>query len=530
MKHIFHGSSISNLKTIKANISYSYPDLKQIVFGTYNKIFASIFGYPWRDDLFSVTTRDAIKKPINFPIEITIRKPISKDLLSKPFSIYQLSSKDFIQLKNHPCEYYHKGDVKVLLEESYPDYLEYIIKQPLITIKNINNIRGHKTMTISIPSLNIQQPNIVLSQEEYQQFISEQEDTPLNIQPSTPEDDDNKKELEPYIPNINEQSELLNELDQLSDHDTNILIFQTLSEIDHQKRHLHYIISCLKRNDTQIAEEGFFEHPFVSLRNLAGSLISKFKVLFVLSLRDLKRSELRALKDSNSGSYAEILKKELYDLQNISLPYPTGMEKITYFEALNRIQIFYNSIHMKDLSININKNITDLIKFINTSDLTKLSQDSTVKTKFNDLTTLKKLIDISLMKRVFLPLLDINKDVISTAKQIETKNEKLFVSLFKSANEFRDVLKTALKLEDRLKEVSSIYSNLQNIQSSIDKFVTSLEEKSNVIHKEYIVVLASYIEQIGEIFDMFSQGVYQHTRVDHNLVEVLKVLFHHFKY
>jgi molecular chaperone GrpE (heat shock protein) len=347
------------------------------------------------------------------------------------------------------------------------------------------------------------------------------------VQPSTPEDDDTKKELEPYTPNANEQTELLNELESLTDEDINILRLNTLTELDYTKRHLHYIVTSLQKNE-HIAIEGFWEHPFITLRNIAGSLLNKFKVLLTLSLRDLKRSELRALKDSKSSSYSEVMKKELYQLQNISLPYPSGMEKITYFDALNRIQLFYDAVHMKEFSLRLKKSITDLIDFVSHSDLSQLDKTSSVKDKFTQLTDLKQL-NLDVVKKVFIPILDINKDVVSTAKQIETKNEKLFPLLFKSVNEFREVYKHALKLEDRLKEVSSIYSNLQSIQSSVDKFVTALEKKSQTIHKNYVVIFAQYIEGIGQLFDMFGQAVHQHTRVDHNLVEVLKVMYSTFK-
>jgi hypothetical protein len=369
----------------------------------------------------------------------------------------------------------------------------------------------------------------------FKQVIDQPDDiskSVLPIEPSMPEQDETKKELEPYTADSEEQLLLLQELSKLADDDLSKIRLSIQNKLFYQIKELNNFYLLNKYPDTNdptlyIQNENLFEHPLVFLHNLVGSIFSKIKVLLTLSLKDLKRSELRAWKNSNEGSFREILKKTLYELQNIKLSYPYGMEKINYQQALNRIDAVYTLLQMKHLSKTISTDINELIQIMS-SPVSELQKNSAKEQKFNKI-TLSSPINMKSLKAVFIFVLDINKDPISAEKQLETSNEKRFQELFTSAQEFQNVYKQSLSMESYLQEVSGIYSTLQKIQEKVDVFITKIEQKQIELKKEYIGNIAKYLEDVASIFDIYSSTVYQNTRVEHNLVECMKKLKKHFR-
>lgn len=89
MKYVYHGSSISDLKIIRANES---THMNKWVYATYSKAISTIFLSPFGNDLYYSLSGDGI----NYPVELVERKAnMFKEIFNCSGYIYKLNSSNF---------------------------------------------------------------------------------------------------------------------------------------------------------------------------------------------------------------------------------------------------------------------------------------------------------------------------------------------------------------------------------------------------------------------------------------------------
>lgn len=153
----YHATPTGGITEMRASIAPSYKKRGPLVFASYFKHFAMIFGFKWNDEIIH-NSWTILEDGITPHCTIEIRKELKESILKSPFSLYTMSDKNFQHLlwsdedggNGHPIvEVIHRGNVKVMKEQKFKSWWDCMLsfeEQGLVTIKNKNRVIKDKIL------------------------------------------------------------------------------------------------------------------------------------------------------------------------------------------------------------------------------------------------------------------------------------------------------------------------------------------------------------------------------------------------
>lgn len=246
-----------------------------------------------------------------------------------------------------------------------------------------------------------------------------------------------------------------------------------------------------------LSNEDFFmsvKNAIAGIGNIFGHTLNLFKTAIFFSWRDFKRSELDAYLDSNMITWRRIVSFETHEVQFITLPKPKGMVG-TYLPAVNSLLTYLDNLNLLERSTRFNALLEAILNELN-------SKNDKFTMRVDDIT------------RKLLPD-DIEKNFNATSKKFTTSNtdSELFTKLFTDVGELKQVLETTLSGDIHLRQVASVYDNLNEASELIERIINS----STSLTKSQANDLSKVVRAYAVTFDHYAVAVNDLSRVNHNL-------------
>lgn len=250
--------------------------------------------------------------------------------------------------------------------------------------------------------------------------------------------------------------------------------------------------------------ESFISKLFISIGDTIFHILNNFKTIFK-AYRDFKRSELRYYIESNRIKTNVILNSNFSNIKHILVPIPQGMTT-TYYRASAEVNSF---LLMLNMPVRV-KSVYEFVEKINI-ELT----DTTISSSKDFI----KSVDTKELKDLFYLI----TEKIFTKKQT---NEIRLDNVYSNSNDLKAVIQLLLKMEEHMVGVSSMFSYMENISDTVDDIIAKLEDKNNTVHisPNSLSLLANSVRTIAVLFEKYGVMIELVNKLNHNQVEVLKVL------
>ena len=283
---------------------------------------------------------------------------------------------------------------------------------------------------------------------------------------------------------------------------------ETISFIDCQMSIMHQMKS-LDSIDFDII--GLEDLSSVLKRILAGIFNTFFHVLntaktnIFRSYKNLKRTELVYYKESNLVSYGRILNRDLALLSGLDTPIPYKMGG-TYLNAITKGTSFLEILGLAD-KVNAFLTYSESIR-------NEMLSSSMSENKIATLSVIAG--DLERLTKEFKAFDNCFKD-----KPVRFKK---FIEVFPTKDEF---VQCADKLLDATKyqyQVSSVHGKMEKIGENFSKIISIIDKSVITLTKEELMSLSKVTLFFAKIFDMYGVAIQDLTRLEHNYVEVLKMI------
>ena len=251
--------------------------------------------------------------------------------------------------------------------------------------------------------------------------------------------------------------------------------------------------------------EGLISNILGGIVQILFKVINNFKTVLFKFYKNVKRSELKAFHESYFIDVWKAKKIEYTDASKLNVPIPKGMSKpypMTLAEIVD-IHKMINMILRIDQMVNtisevtVNLKASQPIKVVVNNGLS--SADGNLRNKV--LTRLKKLMDNS-----------------------ERTLDSPFGKQFKSMAEFNSFIDEVLKLAELYyTEIGKVTSQLGKIETMIQSVIDDKDLQSK-LDKQEIRSLGDLTHIYASTFDVYGSTIHTFARLEHNTVEVLKVL------
>ncbi len=235
--------------------------------------------------------------------------------------------------------------------------------------------------------------------------------------------------------------------------------------------------------------------------NTFGHIANTFKTNLFRSYRVLKRTELVYYNEANIATLPRILNVQYDMVRNLEIPVPDKMV-VPYMDAVDQ---GYGLLVMFDMKNTTNIFVADLEKI-----LEKVMGATTP--------------DIVVHHSDRLPA------IVKSFKKFDSyfkgtkKPTYPFTKMFRSMTEFRDVHTALVRAADFHYSVERIVSNMDKSTNLLKSILSFMEKDGVELPKETIVQLSELTLYYAKVFDMFGVIIQDMARIEHNFVEVLKVV------
>lgn len=280
---------------------------------------------------------------------------------------------------------------------------------------------------------------------------------------------------------------------------------RSLEEI--QKTLEWFNVYLANSNFDLIGQEGFFNaitRMFAGLCNTFLHILNNAKTNIFRFYRTLKRTELVYYHEANLVSVKRILSRNYGEVNSLDVPIPNKMSG-TYPQTIVALVDFLKALQMEvrfKAIVNFSENLRDKIisgvefdvraGMIPANDLVGISQ------KFKDY----------------------NK-YLSDIKSIRTKR---FSEVFPQETDLKFCDDTLYNVADFQYSVARIESAVNDVASNFQAIINAIQNKDIELSKQALTSLSDISMYYAKLFDMFGVAVQDLTRVEHNFVEVLKVI------
>ena len=269
--------------------------------------------------------------------------------------------------------------------------------------------------------------------------------------------------------------------------------------------------SIILSDFTKIGSEDFgnaITRFFAGIGNILFHMIHTFKTNIFKFYKTLTRTELVYYKESNELSFRRILNCDYEMVKELSVPVPHKFNS-TYLIATQNILDFLDTLDLKARLNLYEKHVEDLKNKVLSSDIHS-----------DDL--------------IIMPIEDLPG--ITTKFKITNNNfngsfvrEKKFKEVFTSPTDLSATVDFLLnKGADYQYEVSSIMSSLDSIANEFDTILSFLQKNKGTMSKNQLMDLSKLTMGLAKFFDMYGVVIQDLSKVDHNTIEVLKVIRNQF--
>ena len=308
--------------------------------------------------------------------------------------------------------------------------------------------------------------------------------------------------------------ETLDNKERFNQYQTNLIWYTYLKEDETVS-----FVDCQSSILNQMKELDAIDFDIVGIENLssilkrllAGIFNTFFHVLntaktnIFRSYKNLKRTELVYYKESNLVSYGRIFNREMSLLTSLDTPIPYKMG-VTYFHAISKTIAFLDVMGLANRVKSFLQYSEELRNEVLSSAMTS-----------NKLPTLSVIAgDLERLSKEFKALDNCFKD-----KPVRFKK---FIEVFPTKDEFVQCEKILYDATKYQYEVASIHSTMESIGENFTKIISFLDKSTLNLTKEELMSLSKVTLFFAKIFDMYGVAIRDLTRLEHNYVEVLKMI------
>ena len=253
--------------------------------------------------------------------------------------------------------------------------------------------------------------------------------------------------------------------------------------------------------DGQEGFTSFIANSLVSIPNILGHITNLFYTTLRFGFKDFKRSDLTEYSDSSRATMTRIYTMNYYEIKDTVVPTPQGM-KGTYRAALDSLKAYFNALDMTSRSKQMYETIdaiaTDIKKENGTfhslvTDYTRSFKNSNIEKCYKD------------TSKYFTP---------------DKSEGDEFGKLFANMNEFEKVCKDAMDMDSELRAVAGVHDRMKATEEKVEEIIQYKEKLS----KEQVNMLVDLVRSYGDLFEGYATCLNDLSRLDHNLMEIVKDL------
>lgn len=259
------------------------------------------------------------------------------------------------------------------------------------------------------------------------------------------------------------------------------------------------------------ANEGlwqFIKSCLTSIGNVIGHVVTLFTTNVFKFYKSLKRTEIRYYNQSNKFTMVRMFSQDYEDLSKIIIPFPNGMI-VTYMEALEKTITALDKLDIltrANLAVTVSSKILDGLKSGSVmNDIIKSGVASSDTTNVRDVVNAaKKCID---------------------ERKNTSNDKKYFKELFTSLADFEKCNEMALDCDKFVDTVNAVHKKMATCSDNFTEIVKTIERSAgNGVTKDDVENLSTLAYTLADTFDMFSAMMFNFHKLEHNLVEVYKVI------
>lgn len=280
------------------------------------------------------------------------------------------------------------------------------------------------------------------------------------------------------------------------------------------KENLYSKIKQLQKIESKTlvnANEGlwqFIKSCLTSIGNVIGHIVTTFTTNVFKFYKSLKRTEIRYYNNSNKFSMIRIFSQDYEDLAELEIPFPNGMT-VTYMEALDKTIIALDKLDIltrANLAVTVSDKILSGLKSGSVmNDIIKSGVASSDTTNVRDVVNAAK------------KCIDENKNTSNDIKK--------FKELFISVADFEKCNDMALDCDRFVDIVNTVHKKMATCSDNFTEIVKTIERSAgNGVTKDDVENLSTLAYTLADTFDMFSAMMFNFHKLEHNLVEVYKVI------
>lgn len=247
----------------------------------------------------------------------------------------------------------------------------------------------------------------------------------------------------------------------------------------------------------------FVKRIMANVLNIIVRLLNRYKNVLRL-FQNLKRTELRMYEERQLGTVMRVKSVAYVDVAELPCPIPKGMSKVGYVEATTALISCLRLLDMNERC----EAFVDACSNIKTRVIQGQAGVAAAE-------ILNQMSDLKSITAAFA-----NCDKLFNGNNAETRP---FMNLFDTKQEFLDEYKMLLDAEDYQYSVHRIFVKLEKCNNLLEEVVKAAE-KNIIIAKEDLRSLANACLFMAQTFDMFGLTVQDLHRVEHNYVEILKLI------
>ena len=254
---------------------------------------------------------------------------------------------------------------------------------------------------------------------------------------------------------------------------------------------------------------GLISNGLYGIVNVVGHIVSNAANLLFRGWRDFKRSELSAYLSSNVTLMSRIDDESNYQLLNrFKLYIPEGMVG-KYPDAFQSLVAYLNIIDMRMSVVYARDSIELLAKHLKNKKLNDFERE---------LDNLNAIVNNQ----------EVDKKFKETEKYFTTKknHESEFQTQFSSMGDFAKFVDELCNADGYLRDVSSVYSTVQNIE----KLLSAICEDKDALSKKDVSYIASVIRSLAAHVDNYATCINDVNRLQHNTYENIKAIRNRLKY
>jgi tetrahydromethanopterin S-methyltransferase subunit G len=252
-----------------------------------------------------------------------------------------------------------------------------------------------------------------------------------------------------------------------------------------------------------VGNEGL-KNIITRIGNTFGSIFNTFVTITTKLHKTTKRGELKWYKESNLFTVKQIYKLSYTELVHVNLPIPRGM-KSDYLEYTNTLESSLEYINMESTVRLLEMTIKDIHDTIleGNGDISQIIKNA------------NNLIDNKVTAKI-------QKDMSKVDNPKYKEKEKTYGDLFKSTNEFNDLLARLIDMEKYYDQTNRIIKKLDTIEKYMQNIIDSKDIEK--VTKSDLQTLSNLAYTYAKSFDIYGMLVYNLQRVEHNFVECMKTI------